>query len=117
MLAALAYSMVSHAARPLLTWLMTWDRVVFSAASSRKVECIHVYLAVFAWFRLVTRPTAYPVHDLGVFQNELAEVTNVNLRTAMGAHFHILDGLEGYMNAACFLGGRTLVDISERSSP
>ncbi|CAE7230891.1 unnamed protein product [Symbiodinium pilosum] len=54
------------------------------------VECIHVYLAVFAWFRLVT---------------------NVNLRTAMGAHFHILDGLEGYFSNLFLFGSTAATSV------
>ncbi|CAE7378163.1 unnamed protein product [Symbiodinium natans] len=52
-----------------------WRRLPTALFHMLVVECIHIYLAVFAWFRLVT---------------------NVNLRTAMGAHFQVLDRLEGY---------------------
>lgn len=67
-----------------------WRRLPTAWFHMLCVECIHIYLAVFAWFRLVA---------------------NVNLRTAMGAHFHLQDHLEGYFYNLFLFGSTTSTSL------
>ena len=55
MLAAHAYSAVPHAGSSVLTEFCAFGAASCSHVFIREVECLHVYLAIFAWFRLVAR--------------------------------------------------------------
>jgi len=67
------------------TQVSCWRRLPTAWIHTLVVECIHIYLAIFAWFRLVT---------------------DVNLRSAMGTHFQVMGRLEGYFYNL-FLYGHT----------